>query len=384
MARGVIMPKTGMTMEEGTVVRWLKRPGDTVTRGEPIAVIETDKVTMDLEAEDSGTLLSVVHGDGEVVKATEIIAWVGEPGETIDAPSSSCAVSAQPAELAHVSAAPPPTARNRPRATPSARRLAAAAGVSLSALRGTGPEGAVRARDVEAWAAEARREAPAGAPMTGARKRIAEKMLRSHQTIPAVTLVARADVTELAEIRDKINAGDRPRLSFTDFIIRAAALALREHPVLNSTIRGDRVVPQADITIGVAVALPDGLMVPVIREADTLTVRRISECRSDLAERARRGTLKADECTGGTFTITNLGMYGVTEFTPLINEPESAILGVGAIEEVLRRGPSGNIESRRIVSLCLTHDHRHIDGAPAAMFLGRVKAFLENCWTMLA
>ena len=395
MARSVIMPKTGMAMEEGTIVRWLKKPGDTVSRGGAIAVIETDKVTMDLEAEDQGTLLAIVHGDGAIVKATDTIAWIGAPGETVDAaapaatpqPPQAGAPVPAPVDVPAKQAAPtPPAAPGRAPATPAARRLAAEAGVSLSALKGTGPGSAVYARDVAAWTAQARPEVPpgTGTPITGMRKAIADKMLRSHQTVPAVTLVTRADVTELAALRERINAGDRPRLSFTDFIVRASALALREHLVLNSTIQGDRIIPQADIAIGVAVALESGLIVPVIRAADALTVREVSARLRDLADRARRGTLSAEECSGGTFTITNLGMYGITEFTPLINVPESAILGVGAIEEVLRRGPSGDIEPRRLVSLCLTHDHRHIDGVPAAAFLGRVRALLENCWALLA
>ena len=220
--------------------------------------------------------------------------------------------------------------------------------------------------------------------MSGMRKTISDKMLRSHHEVPAVTLVTRADVTELEEVRGKINAEDRPRISLTDFLVRAAALALREHPLINSTIQGGRVILQEEVAVGVAVALDAGLIVPVIRTADRLPVREVSTRLHDLAERARQGTLGAAECNGGTFTITNLGMYGITEFTPLINVPESAILGVGAVEEVLRRGLSGGIEPRQLVSLCLTHDHRHIDGAPAAAFLGRVRALLENCWALLA
>jgi pyruvate dehydrogenase E2 component (dihydrolipoamide acetyltransferase) len=379
MARSVIMPKTGMAMEEGTIVRWLKKPGDTVTRGEAIAVIETDKVTMDLEAEDAGTLLSIVHGDGEVVRATDTIAWIGAPGETVGVEQRTSVAPAEP-QGAPSASAPVQRSPDRLPATPAARRLAAEAGLPLSALKGSGPGGAVRVRDVTKPVA-----APAeGAAMIGMRRAIAEKMLRSHQSVPAVTLVTRADVTELEVVRGKINAGDQPRLSLTDFVVRAVALALREHPLLNSTLQGERIVPQPEIAVGVAVALDTALIVPVIRRADTLTVRETSTRLRDLAERARQGTLFAEECRGGTFTVTNLGMYGITEFTPLINVPESAILGVGAIEEVLRRGPSGDIESRRLVSLCLTHDHRHIDGAPAAAFLGTVRSLLENCWAMLA
>ena len=443
MARSVIMPKTGMAMEEGTIVRWLKKPGDTVTRGEPIAVIETDKVTMELEAEDEGTLLAIVHGDGTVVKATHTIAWVGAPGEKIEAvtegPQPGSLRGAAAGETPSVQApgaatgTPLETVSGRVPATPAARRLAVEAGLSLGAVKGSGPGGAVRARDV-AGAAAASAEAPratplarrvaemrgvdlsgvdgtgsggrirradvearaaAGAtpsalpasgtalPMTGMRRAIADKMLRSHQSVPSVTLFTRVDVSELTELRAKINAAGGPKVSFTDFVVRAVATALREQPLLNSVVDGDRVVLRDEVNVGVAVALDAGLIVPVLHGADRLGVRQVSEMLRDLSARARAGSLATADCAGGTFTVTNLGMYGITEFTPLINVPESAILGVGAIEEVLRRGAEGAIVSRQIMSLCLTHDHRHIDGAPAAIFLSRVKALLENCWSLL-
>jgi len=395
MARSVIMPKTGMAMEEGTIVRWLKKPGDTVTRGEPIAVIETDKVTMELEAEDTGTLLGIVHGDGTVVKATHAIAWIGVPGEKIEAapvqqePGSphGATAAATPTGQAPGAAVGTPlaTVSGRVPATPAARRLAAEAGLELSTVKGSGPGGAVRARDVAGAAGAA--PAPVSGtplPMTGMRRAIADKMLRSHQSVPSVTLVTRADVSELSELRAKINGAGGPKVSFTDFVVRAVATALREQPLLNSFIDGDRVVLRDEVNVGVAVALDAGLIVPVIRGADHLGVRQISEKLRGLSAGARAGSLVPADYAGGTFTVTNLGMYGITEFTPLINVPESAILGVGAIEEVLRRGADGTIVSRQLMSLCLTHDHRHIDGAPAAVFLSRVKALLENCWSLLA
>jgi pyruvate dehydrogenase E2 component (dihydrolipoamide acetyltransferase) len=446
MARSVIMPKTGMAMEEGTIVRWLKKPGDTIAKGEAIAVIETDKVTMELEAEDEGTLLGIVHGDGTVVKATNTIAWIGAPGERIEAapagpePGSPRGAAATDTPTGQAPAAatgtPLETVAGRVPATPAARRLAAEAGLSLGTVKGSGPGGAVRARDVAgATAAAASAAAPRATPlarrvaemrgvdlaavdgtgsggrirradvearaaaaatpatlpasgtalpMTGMRRAIAEKMLRSHQSVPSVTLVTRADVSELAELRAKINATGGPKVSFTDFVVRAVATALREQPLLNSVVDGDRVVLRDEVNVGVAVALDAGLIVPVIRGADHLGVRQVSEMLRDLSARARAGSLVPADCTGGTFTITNLGMYGITEFTPLINVPESAILGVGAVEEVLRRGADGSIGDHKLMSLCLTHDHRHIDGAPAAVFLGRVKALLENCWSLLA
>jgi pyruvate dehydrogenase E2 component (dihydrolipoamide acetyltransferase) len=173
------------------------------------------------------------------------------------------------------------------------------------------------------------------------------------------------------------------KVSYTDFILRAAAVALREHPLINSIIEGERIVLRAEINIGIAVALDAGLIVPVVRSADELGVRQIAAAVRDLADRARKGSLTPDEYAGGTFTLTNLGMYGITEFTPLINVPESAILGVGTIEESFRTGAGGVIESRKVMSLCLTHDHRHIDGAPAAAFLGRIKALLEECYSLV-
>jgi pyruvate dehydrogenase E2 component (dihydrolipoamide acetyltransferase) len=438
MANKIIMPKTGMAMEEGTVVRWLKRVGETISKGEAIAVIETDKVTMDLESDYDGTLLAIVHGDGEAVKATHTIGWVGAPGEKVPTGAEaateslqSTAAAAHDPEVGQVAAEPVGTAPSvagraalaspNVTATPAARAYAAHAGIALSSVAGSGPGGAVRLRDfpqaktvkvtplarktaeinsidlvgIEGSGAggkirKADVVALAGAPaagtsipVTGMRRVIADKMLRSHQQVPPVTLVTRADVTELTALRGRMNAGGGVKVSYTDFILRAAAAALREHPLINSVIEGDRILIQKDINIGIAVALEAGLIVPVIRSADELGVRQIAAAARDLADRARAGSLAPDEYAGGTFTITNLGMYGITEFTPLINIPESAILGVGAIEEAFRTGAGGGIESRKVMSLCLTHDHRHIDGAPAAAFLGTIKALLEDCYSLV-
>ena len=374
MAQNVIMPKTGMAMEEGTVVQWLKKVGDLVTRGEVIAVIETDKVTMDLESEYDGTLLEIVHGDGDVVAATSTIAWIGQPGETPAAPPPALPPAAPAGtsrtEAATPAAPPPPQAPAGPfrtvAATPAARAHAARLGIGISTVAGTGPDGAVCLRDVQGFS-----------PMSAMRKAIADKMRHSHEQVPAVTIITRADVTDLAEARRKMASEGGERVSFTDFILRAAGTALREHPLINSLVVDGRTTPCEEVNVGIAVALQDGLVVPVIHGVDRLTVRQIADARRELLERARSGKLQPADCTGGTFTVTNLGMYGVTEFTPLINIPESAILGIGAIEETLRMGPSG-IEQRKIMSLCLTHDHRHIDGAPAAVFLGRIRGLLES------
>jgi pyruvate dehydrogenase E2 component (dihydrolipoamide acetyltransferase) len=430
MPHTVIMPKTGMAMEEGTLVRWLKQVGDSISKGEAIAVIETDKVTMELESDYEGTLLAVVCRDGEVVKATHTIAWVGAPGEKIPAIPEKAAEAPPPA----AASAPGSAAAAAPGlsfpdgkvpATPAARAAAAAAGIRLSAVAGSGPGGAVRLKDLaqarpvkatplarrvaemsgidlgdmegsgaggrirkadvvaRAATSSAARPSDRALPFTGMRRAIAEKMLRSHQQIPSVTLVTRADVTDLVTLRARMNEGGGQKVSYTDFIVRAAAAALREHPMINSVIDGDRIVLRDQIDIGIAVALEAGLIVPVVRGADSLGVRQIAAAARELAERARAGSLMPDEHTGGTFTITNLGMYGITEFTPLINVPESAILGVGSIEEAFRTGPAGGIEARKVMGLCLTHDHRHIDGAPAAAFLARIRALLEDCYSLV-
>jgi pyruvate dehydrogenase E2 component (dihydrolipoamide acetyltransferase) len=403
MAFPVIMPKTGMAMEEGTVLRWLKKEGEAVAKGEILLEIETDKASMEVEAEATGQLLKILRQEGEVVPVTQTIAWIGQPGEPLiervparDAPSASAAAPASTAvpPTAGVTAGPaalePPPVREpwgKVPATPATKRQAAARGLLLQAVTGSGPYGAVRLRDLAPYAtgpAEALAAVQAGRrqPLSGQRKTIAEKMIRSWQ-VPAPTLLARANVTDLTETRRMLNEGQEIRVSITDLVIKAVAVALREHPLLNSSILDGEIVYHDRINIGLAVALEDGLVVPVVHGADGLGLLRLAERTRDLAARARERRLSREETTGGTFTVSNLGMYGITSFSPLINVPESAILGVGAIEEVLRLGAERQPESRRVMELCLTHDHRHIDGAQAAQFLGRVRLLLENPYALL-
>jgi pyruvate dehydrogenase E2 component (dihydrolipoamide acetyltransferase) len=268
--------------------------------------------------------------------------------------------------------------------------------VPLAGVAGSGAFGAVRLRDLEAagtrtaapatgappTAARTTAAAPGGRPLSGLRKAIADQMVRSWQ-VPSPTLLTRADVTELAETRRALNAGGDLKITFTDLVIKAAAAALREHPLLNSSIAGEQIVLHDAINIGVAVALEDGLIVPVLHQADTLNLRQIAERTRELAALARERRLTREQSTGGTFTVSNLGMYGITAFTPLINVPESAILGVGAVEEVLRFDDHRQVVARQVLELSLTHDHRHIDGAPAALFLQTVRRLLENPLALL-
>ena len=432
MAQNIIMPKTGMAIEEGTIARWLKRVGDPVSKGETIAVIETDKTTMDLESDFEGTLIAIVHKDGETVPVTQTIAWIGAPGEVppseTGAASASTEVRAGGDDAAgdgvkarESAGSPSPRLEGKVHATPAARALASQRGIPLSTIPGSGPGGAVRVRDIERAQAvkatplarriaeqegldlaslkaagpsgkirkadvQAHIQAPAGAgtthSMSTMRRAIATRMLRSHQQVPSVTLVARADVTELSALRQRLSSHGQ-KVSYTDFIVRACALALREYPLLNSSLESDSIVLKDRVNIGFAVAVEGGLLVPVIHDADALGVRQISARAKDLAEKARTGALSAADTSDGTFTVTNLGMYGIAEFTPIINVPESAILGVGAIEESVRV-VDGNVQQRSIMSLCLTHDHRHIDGAPAAQFLGRVRELLKDGYALLS
>ena len=394
MAYPVIMPKTGMSMEEGTILRWLKKEGEEVAKGEILLEIETDKTSMEVEAEASGRLLAILRREGEVVPVTQTIAWIGQPGEAwsegADASPAPAAMSAPVA--AAPEAAPRPEAAlplvpGEVPATPAARRRARELGLALDGMSGSGPFGAVRLRDLAAAGPGPESPAPRGAPaagrpLEGMRKAIAEKMVRSWQ-VPSPTLITRVDVTELEQTRRSLNAAGELRIGFTDLVLKAAAAALGEHPLLNSSLQGERIVLHGEINIGLAVALEDGLAVPVLRGADRLSLRRISETTRQLAALARERRLTREQSSGGTFTVSNLGRYGITAFTPLLNVPESAILGVGAIQEVLRFDDHRQVVARQVLELSLTHDHRHIDGAPAALFLQAVRRLLENPLALL-
>ena len=387
MAYPVIMPKTGMSMEEGTILRWLKKEGEEVAKGEILLEIETDKTSMEVEAEASGRLLRILSKEGEVVPVTQTIAWIGQPGEAwSEGADASPAPAARSAPVAAAPEAAPRTEAALPLvpgevpATPAARRRAGELGLALDGISGSGPFGAVRLRDLAAAGQQA--PPPDGRPLEGRRKAIAEKMVRSWQ-VPSPTLITRVDVTELEQTRRSLNAAGELRIGFTDLVIKAAAAALGEHPLLNSSFQGERIVLHGQINIGLAVALEDGLAVPVVREADRLSLRRISETTRELAALARERRLTREQSSGGTFTVSNLGMYGVTAFTPLLNVPEGAILGVGAIQEVLRFDDRRQVVARQVLELSLTHDHRHIDGAPAALFLQAVRRLLENPLALL-
>jgi len=413
MAVEVTMPKFGLTMQEGTIQRYFKAPGESVRAGEPLYEVETEKVLYEVEAPASGTLAAALFPEGATVECGVVIAVIAESGEDATALGARYGDGAAPRAGAPAvaagaparngggaSAEPPAPASSAAEAaddagarravSPVARKLAAELGVELARVAGTGPGGRVTREDVERAAAAARpaagtkaTAAGAGAPapaavgkphassipMRGMRKTIADRMSQSLQQSAQLTITSEADVTAAVELRERLSR----QFDFTygDLLIQAAARALLRHPRMNARLAQDAIVIMPQVNVGMAVALEDGLIVPVIVDADRKSLREIAAVTRELGERARTGKLRLEEVSGGTFTITNLGTYGVDAFTPIINTGETGILGVGRIIEkpVIYRG---EIVRRSMMTLSLTFDHRLIDGAPAAQFLQTV------------
>ena len=404
MASEVILPRLGQGMEAGTIVRWLVAEGDQVKKGQPLFELDTDKVTQEVEADASGVLLKIVVPEGEVPVGTAI-AYVGEAGESVpegtgtqsrqeESAPEQVPVPAEPEQAAAPEPAPVAATANggRLKASPLARRIARERGIDLAALSGTGPEGRIVAEDVErADVAPAQAgTAPAAAPAVGAargeverveltslRKTIARRLTEAW-TVPAFQISMSADMTKTQELRALLlerYPDERPTV--TDVLTKVCAIALMRHRDVNATFAEDAIELHPAAHVGLAVATERGLVVPVIAGADSRTVAEIAAARADLVGRARDGKLTAGDLESGTFTISNLGMYGVEQFIAVLNPPQAAILAVGAIEErpVAR---SGQIVARPMMTMTLTCDHRTIDGAVAADFLRTVKDFLEE------
>ena len=439
----IIMPKAGMAMEEGKIIRWLKEVGDPVQYGEAVMEIETDKITMESEAFADGVLLAKLYEDGAVVPVTTVVGYIGKPGEKIperavpapagapaqdpgaaqDAgalragPALQAQVAAVPASAGMVKATPyaktlatqsgidigsiagsgaggvikardvqaaiaPLAAQAQAaKATPLAARQAAAYGIDVGAVRGTGYAGKVTSADLQGPAAPA---ADAAAPLAGMRNVIARRMLQSHLEIPPVTQVMKVYVDELLAMREKINIAQEQKITVNDLIIKACAKAVAEFPQVRTEVdmQAGQLITRSKVNIGVAVALDQGLIVPVIFDADKLPLSEISARMKDLAGRARAGGLSPDEYSGSTFTISNMGSMGIHEFTPIINQPNAAIMGVGCIDDELAL-VGGQVISRKYLKLSLTFDHRILDGVSAAVFQERVRQLLENPIAML-
>jgi pyruvate dehydrogenase E2 component (dihydrolipoyllysine-residue acetyltransferase) len=406
MSSQVTLPRLGQGMESGTIVRWLKAEGDSVEKGEVLYELDTEKATQEVEADASGTLLKILAQEGEEIEVGKAIAVIGEPGEEVaEAEKEPEPKAEEPEQAAEAPAAPEPEPEPEPepqpavrsenggrvKASPLARRIARERGIDLSALTGTGPEGRIVAEDVErAEKAGAPPAAPVAAaapppgevevvPLTGMRKAIARRMTEAWEA-PAFQITMTADMTAAIRLREglvaRMGEGDA-KPTYSDILTKVCAVALMRHRAVNALFAGEEIHLMPTANIGIAVAVPNGLVVPVQRSCETKTIPQLANERADLVARTRGGGLRQDDLEGGTFTISNLGMYGVERFVAVLNPPQAAILAVGAIEErpvVL----DGELVARPVLEMTLTCDHRSLDGATASEFLRTVKQFLEE------
>lgn len=415
MATEIKMPQLGLTMEEGTVERWLKSVGDEIKAGEPILEITTDKLTNEVEAETDGILLKIVADEGTDVPVQGILGYIGQARESIDAagaPETSVPAAAPAAaSVPEAAVIVPAVTENgkKVRISPLARKIAIQKGIDYTVLKGTGPGGRIIKRDVlaaenattaaakkapEAPSSDAAPKAQASGSMfpvknlelmegdtteklSGMRKVVAQRMYTSAVEIPAVTQTVKADVTKLMALRQRLKEDGR-HFAVNDWILKAVAKALKKHPEMLVSLDGETIIHRAHINLGMAVALDSGLIVPVIRDADTLGLEALSEKARDLANRARSNQLGADEYKGSTFTVSNLGMFGVESFSPIINQPDAAILGICCTEDELVMEDDGTITKHQVMRISLTFDHRLVDGAVAAKFEMTIRDLLEN------
>ena len=398
MATEVILPRLGQGMESGTIVRWLKSEGEPVERGEPLFELDTDKVTQEVEAEASGILLRIAVAEGEV-PVGRTVAFIGAEGEDVPDvvaeeepgarhPSS---VEAEPQVQKQVPASSADATTNgRIKASPLARRMARERGLDLAAIQGTGPDGRIVAEDVERAEAGGRAPAsnrllqapvPAGEverrPLSNVRKTIARRLTQAWQ-VPVFQLQASADMTRVNALVARLREREPElRVTVTDVLTKVCATALVRHREVNAEWTDEAILLHPSANIGIAVAAPQGLVVPVIRTAERLSLAEIAALRADLVTRAHESRLRAEDLDGGTFTISNLGMYAVESFTAVLNPPQAAIVAVGATED--RAVPvGGELAVRPMMTLVVTFDHRAVDGAPAAAFLQTVKEGLEE------
>lgn len=414
----VRMPKMSDTMTEGVLVAWLKKVGDVVKSGDIIAEVETDKATMELENYEDGTLLYLGVKEGEAVPVDGIIAIVGEAGAdyqsllspqaaSTPAPAAPVAVASAPAATAAPAAAT--SGDGRIKASPLAKALAKDKGVDLSQVVGSGEGGRIVKKDIDGASAvssqqpavssqpaasKAQPAAPAvsaapavgdfeDTPVSQMRKTIARRLSESLFTAPHFYLTMEITMDKAMELRGKINEVSPVKVSFNDMVIKAAALALKQHPAINSAWLGDKIRKYNYVNVGVAVAVDEGLLVPVVRDADKKTLSVIASEVKDMAGKAKDKKLQPKDWEGNTFSISNLGMFGIDEFTAIINPPDSCIMAVGGIKKVAAFKEDGSIYPTNIMKVTLSCDHRVVDGATGSAFLQTFKKFLENPLGML-
>lgn len=445
MASVIIMPKQGLLMEEGTITKWLVKEGEQTTEGAPLFEMETDKLTITMDSTATGTVLKILHPEGDTVPITQPIAIVGQPGEDIsallggEAPAAAPAAAAPEAPTAEAAPAPKPVVERAPGerafSSPRARLRAEENGVDIAAVPGSGPDGLVVERDVQNYianqpavtplvanqariqgidlsgltgtgpngkittedlhiASAAVEPAPAAEPipgqltrgtrteaMSGMRKAISRNMLTSKSTNAQTNHRMVVDMTAAVALRRQYKALGI-KISYNDIIVRACAKALQDFPIVNASVDGSDIVYHDYVNIGTAVSVPGGLIVPVIRDADIIGLTGIAAKSAELIEKAREGRLTEADYHGGTFTVSSLGMFDLDDFVAIINPPESAILAVGKIAKtpvvVTDDESEDQVVIKSMCALCLSYDHRIIDGAEAAKFLQKLKSYLQN------
>ena len=400
----ITMPKLSDTMLEGTLIKWHKKAGDKISVGDVIADVETDKATMEMEAFDDGLITELLIPEGGVVK-------VGQPIANLEGGKKSAAKSSAPSAPAASTSAPAAPAAAKPKAaastdasrvkaSPLAKKIALERGVDLSGVQGTGPGGRIVAADVPATATAVRGTAPAAprievpfsdadtkTPLSGMRRTIAERLLASKTQIPHFYLTIEIDAAPLAKLRKDLNAAAEAagtaKVTVNDFILLAAARAAKAHPKVNAAFAGDSIIEYASVNLSVAIAVEDGLITPVIRDAHNLSLREISGAVKDLAVRARSKKIKPEEYQGGTLTISNLGAFGIDSFYAIVNPPQAAILAVGAIVKKPVVNAQDQIVAGQRMTIALSGDHRVVDGAAGAEFLATIRKSLESPTTLL-
>lgn len=414
MATEILMPTLGLTMTEGTVDEWLVQEGDTVSKGDPVATISSEKLSSDVEAPADGVIIQIVANVGDVIPIKKPMAYVGETGETVgDAggPASEVveAEVEEVGEVGEVETAPATVKAEVPREagerifiTPVARKMAEEKGYDIALINGTGGNGRITKRDIERYqpAVDSPAVAPVaaaspvaadveyGAGLQGMRKTIAQRMMRSVQTTAQVTLHRKANITRLMafrkDMKEKVTMPlEQGQLSLNTLVTRAAILALKETPEMNAWYHNGEYILMDDVHIGMAVAVDDGLVVPVVKNAGVMNLTELGTRIGEVADQVRNGTLPGDLYSGSTFTITNLGQQGVEYFTPIINSPEIGILGVGTMVKELALDEEDNVVQEMKLGLSLTFDHQIIDGSPAADFLALIVNYLEDPYRLL-
>ncbi|MFB4165278.1 dihydrolipoamide acetyltransferase family protein [Alteribacillus sp. JSM 102045] len=411
MAEQIVMPKFGMSMEEGTVVEWLKSKDDPVKKGEPIVTISSDKITNEVEAPAEGYLIEVTAKEDDVVKVGSPVGYIGEKGESVESERPTSDANVQDtgnntaSQVAASTAVPEPPAaqavKKSIKISPAAKKLAKAKGIPLENLTGTGPNGRITKQDVEKQAEQAFikekkstnndvpsiKEESLAQTVKGMRKVIAERMHNSLQQSAQLTIMKKADITELLRLHKQIRneleeTGHEIKLTLTAFITKAVTEALKTHSYMNSTFEDNTITSYHSIHIGIAASLDDGLVVPVLKGVNNKTVLELNNKIQSLSSKARQGELTTDEMKGSTFTITNLGAAGVEFFTPILNPPETGILGIGSSQETAVF-ENGTAVPRQYLPLSLTFDHRAVDGEPASRFLNDIASLLEKPYQLL-